>query len=133
MDKQSLIETLEKHGMRTTRPRLAVAQLLFFDGENKHVSAEWVAEKLSEAEESISLASVYNTLNSFVEVGLLRQIQLGGSHIVFDTNTGAHHHFLDVNTGKLTDIPMDSVALSQMPDVPEGRELDGWELVIRVK
>jgi len=119
--------------MRTTRPRLAMAQLLFFDGQDKHVTAEWVAAELSNAGKNISLASVYNTLNSFVEVGLLRQIQLGGANIVFDTNTQDHHHFLDMKTGELTDIPRDSFELSALPNAPNGRSIDSWDLVIRVK
>ncbi len=123
---------LETHGMRQTRTRLAVLELLFGDGKDRHVSAEWVARELDTAGERISLATVYNTLNSFVGVGILRQIQAAGSSIVFDTNTTNHHHFLRESTGELIDIPSDAVDFSRLPQAPSGMDVKGVDLIIRV-
>ena len=132
MTRVDLISLLEANGMRLTRTRLAVAQLLFFDHQNRHVSAEWVARELDAAGERISLATVYNTLNSFVEVGLLRQIQSVGSSVVFDTNTKPHHHFLRESTGELIDMPEESVSFSRLPDAPEGMMVKGVDLIVRI-
>ncbi len=132
MTKDELNILFERHDMRMTRPRLAVANLLLADKKHRHVSAEWVARELKEKDENISLATVYNTLKSFVEVGLLRQIQVGGATTVFDTNTSAHHHFMKSSTGELIDIVDDSLDISPMPKPPEGANIKGWDLIIHI-
>ena len=131
MTREELARHLEKHDMRLTRTRQAIAELLFADRENRHVSAEWVARALERVDEPISLATVYNTLNSFVSVGLLRQIQTGGQ-AVFDTNVSDHHHFLSESTGHLTDIPSEHVVLSQLPEAPDGASIKGVDIIIRI-
>ncbi|MFC7290026.1 Fur family transcriptional regulator [Hirschia litorea] len=132
MTKEQLAALFEKHDMRFTRPRMAVAQLLLMDGEDRHVSAEWVANQLAQSNESVSLASVYNTLNSFVEIGVLRQIHVGGSSIVFDTNTREHHHFLKESTGELIDIEASDLVVSKLPTPPEGSDIKAVSLIIRI-
>ena len=99
---------------------------------NRHVSAEWVARELDEAGEKIALATVYNTLNSFVEAGLLRQIQTGGQAVIFDTNTDEHCHFLRESTGELIDIAPGMVDLGKIPEPPTGMRVKGWDVIIRV-
>lgn len=132
MTREELAKLFEVNDMRLTRPRLLVAQLLLMDGTNRHVSAEWVANELDNSNASISLASVYNTLNNFVEIGLLRQIQVAGSSVVFDTNTTQHHHFLKESTGELIDIPVDDLVLSELPQPPAGHTVKGWDIVVRI-
>ena len=132
MDKKTLIKTLEANDMRLTRTRLAIADILFDGGEDRHVSAEWVARQLEGNGASISLATVYNTLNSFVDVGVLKQIQGAGASVLFDTNVAHHHHFLKESTGELIDIPSDAIKLEGVPEAPDGAEIKGWDLVIRI-
>ena len=132
MTKEELVELFNTHDMRLTRPRLAVAELLLFDGVDKHVSAEWVASELENLDVTISLASVYNTLNSFVEIGLLREIEISGSRVVYDTNTVEHHHFLKVSTGELIDIDADEVEISKLPEPPNGLGIKRCSLIIHV-
>ncbi len=125
---------LETHGLRATRPRVLVANMLFGDKENRHVTAEWVADRLEEAGERVALATVYNTLHHFADVGLLRQIHAGDRGvIIFDTNTEPHHHFFDEKTKMLTDIPADAVQVENLPEPPKGAKTVGWELIIRVR
>lgn len=111
---------------------MAVAQLLLLDGVDRHVSAEWVANQLAQSNESVSLASVYNTLNSFVQIGVLHQIHVGGSSIMFDTNTREHHHFLKQSTGELIDIEIDDLVVSKLPSPPEGNEIKHVSLIIHI-
>ncbi|ACT59801.1 Fur family transcriptional regulator [Hirschia baltica] len=132
MTQEKLSRLFEENGMRLTRPRLAVAELLLMDGVQRHVSAEWVAKELVSSNNSVSLASVYNTLNSFVEIGLLRQIDAGGASVVFDTNTSEHHHFLKVSTGELIDIESNDLEISNLPTPPEGSEIKGWSLIVHI-
>ena len=133
MMNENATQLLEKANLRLTRTRKAIACLLFADGHDKHVTAEWVARELEHSDEKIALATVYNTLNSFVDAGLLRQIQTGGNVVVFDTNVAEHSHFMRESTGELIDIPVEDVVFSHLPEAPEGMTISGWDLIIRVK
>lgn len=125
---------LESTGLRTTRQRRAIAQLLFADGENRHVTAEWVAEALRLQGIRFALGTVYNTLHSFVEAGLLREVNgVEKGVIVFDTNTSDHHHFYDEPNKTLIDIPHGSIDISNLPDAPEGKQISGYDVIIRLK
>ena len=125
---------LEKSGLRTTRQRRAIAKLLFEDKRDRHVTAEWVAEALRMQGTRFALGTVYNTLHSFVEAGLLREV--GGVEkgvIVFDTNTENHHHFYDEITKTLIDIPTGRIQMSEIPKPPEGKSIAGYDIIIRLK
>lgn len=133
MSKAHIQSLLEQHGLRNTRQRIAIADLLLGDGEDKHVTAEWVAEQLASQDQPMALATVYNTLNSFVDAGLLRQLNGAGDSTLFDTNTRPHHHFLNETSGELTDIETEDVKLVGLPPLPEGKTLSGVDVVIRIK
>ncbi len=77
-------------GLRPTRQRIALARLLVGDGRNRHVTAESLFEAAREAGVSVSLATVYNTLRSFTDAGLLTEIPLEGTRTYFDTNVSDH-------------------------------------------
>lgn len=134
MSNVELTAKLETHGLRATRPRISVARLLFGDGVDRHITAEWVADRLKETGKNVALATVYNTLHNFAEAGLIREVQ-GGDRgaIVFDTNATPHHHFYNETTKTLTDIPASQVEILGLPNPPDGAEVVGWELVVRVR
>ena len=83
---------LRKVGLRPTRQRMELGWLLFSKGD-RHLTAEMLFEEASNARVPVSLATVYNTLNQFTDVGLLRQVAVDGSKTYFDTNTSDHYHF----------------------------------------
>ena len=89
--------------MRPTRQRVALGGLLFGKGD-RHVTAEKLFEEALAADLPVSLATVYNTLHQFTDVGLLREIAVDGARVYFDTNVSEHHHFLVDGEG-LVDIP----------------------------
>ena len=127
-------EFLEAAGLRATKPRLAIARVLYSDGIDRHVTADRVAEMLAEAGENIVLASVYNTLNTFVTAGLLREVHGAERGItIFDTNTTPHHHFYNEKTKTLTDIPADAVEVLKLPPAPKGAKTVGCEMIIRIR
>ncbi len=128
------VALLEKYRLRATRPRVHVARLLFGDGQNRHVTAEWVSERLTAAGESVALATVYNTLHNFAEVGLLREVH-GAERgaIIFDTNTTPHHHFYHEKTRVLTDIPAGTIQLTGLPRPPEGSSVVSCDVFVRVR
>ena len=83
---------LREVGLRPTRQRMALGWILFGKGD-RHLTAEMLYEEATRAKVPVSLATIYNTLHQFTEVGLLRQVAVDGSKAYFDTNVTAHHHF----------------------------------------
>ena len=81
----------------------------------------------------VSLATVYNTLHQFTDVGLLRQVAVDGSKTYFDTNVTAHHHFYLEHNHELVDIPDPHLMLRKMPDVPDGFEIARIDMVVRLR
>lgn len=120
-------------GLRPTRQRLAIAELLVGDGHNRHVTAESLFEAIGRAGLSVSLATVYNTLRSFTEAGLMVEITVDGTRSYFDTRTDDHAHFFWEDTGDLTDAPQGAVAFSRLPDPPEGADIARIDVIIRVR
>ena len=90
-------------GLRPTRQRLALAALLVGDGQDRHFTAESLFEATSETKEKVSLATVYNTLKAFCDVGLIREITVDGSKSYFDTRIDDHPHFFWEDSGSLSD------------------------------
>jgi Fur family iron response transcriptional regulator len=123
---------LRDAGLRPTRQRLALAELLFATG-NRHISAELLHEEAVAVDVPVSLATVYNTLHQFTEAGLLREVAVEGTKTYFDTNTDDHHHFFIEGENCLVDIPGEGVSLSARPKAPEGMEVVRVEVVVRVR
>ena len=90
-------------GLRPTRQRMALGWMLFGKGD-RHITAEMLYEEATRAKVPVSLATVYNTLHQFTDVGLLRQVAVDGSKAYFDTNTSTHHHFFVEGEDELLDI-----------------------------
>ncbi len=125
-------ETVARAGLRPTRQRIELASVLFAKG-CRHVTAEGLHAEAARAGVRVSLATVYNTLNAFIEAGLVRQVAVDGARVYFDTNVEAHHHFFDEDAGRLEDIPADEVTLAALPDAPEGLDITRVDVVVRVK
>ncbi len=131
-EKTDVSELLKQAGLRPTRQRMALGELLFAN-DDRHVTAEMLHEEAVATAFPVSLATVYNTLRQFTEAGLLRAIAVDGARTYFDTNTSKHHHFLNENDGRLIDIPTDSMQISGMPQAPEGMEISSVDVVIRIR
>src|SRR5882757_293313 len=110
-------ERLRLAGLRPTRQRLALADLLFAPGD-RHVSAEGLHEEAIAAGIKVSLATVYNTMHQFTQSGLLREVTVDGSRTYFDTNIGDHHHFYCEEDGTLLDIDGDAIEVAGLPSPP---------------
>lgn len=123
---------LRRVGLRPTRQRLSLGQLLFSAG-GRHVSAESLHEEAQGANISVSLATVYNTLNQFTKAGLLREIAIDGTRSYFDTNVSDHHHYLVEETNEVIDIPVDQLTIGALPEPPEGMEIAKVDVVVRVR
>ena len=110
---QDVRTMLRKVGLRPTRQRMELGWILFAKGD-RHLTAEMLFEEASKARVPVSLATVYNTLNQFTEVGLLRQVAVDGSKTYFDTNVSDHHHFFVEDANALVDIPSAKVMVSDL-------------------
>jgi Fur family iron response transcriptional regulator len=119
-------------GLRPTRQRMALGWILFAKGD-RHVTAEMLYEEATHAKVPVSLATVYNTLHQFTEVGLLRQVAVDGSKAYFDTNNSEHHHFYIEDKNDLLDIPSTDVLVGKAPVPPEGYEIARIDVVVRLR
>jgi len=122
---------LRAAGLRVTEPRVALARLLFTDG-NRHVTAEALHKQAKATGLSISLATIYNSLHQFMAAGFLRQIVVDANHSYFDTNIHPHHHFFITDENRLIDIPADDITITNLPDIPDGLEMGRVDVIIRV-
>jgi len=123
---------LRDSGLRPTRQRIALAEILFATG-NRHVSAEQLHEEALTARVPVSLATVYNTLHQFTEAGLLREVAVDGSKTYFDTNTSDHHHFFVENENVVIDIPGDGLMIDNLPQPPAGMEIARVDVIVRIR
>ena len=119
-------------GLRPTRQRVALAEILFSHG-HRHLSAEDLHAEAISAKVPVSLATVYNTLNQFTGAGLLREVAVEGTRTYFDTNTEDHHHFYVENENRVFDIPGAHVAIGDLPPPPEGMEIVRVDVVVRLR
>lgn len=126
-----LSEKLRNSGIRPTRQRLALAELLF-DGGDKHVTAEQLHVLAHSARENVSLATVYNTLKQFSAAGLLREVATPCQTIYFDTNTSDHHHYFLPSNGDILDITDASVTIDGLPDAPHGKRVGRIDVIVHL-
>jgi Fur family iron response transcriptional regulator len=119
-------------GLRPTRQRMSLGWILFGKGD-RHITAEMLYEEASSAKVPVSLATVYNTLHQFTDVGLLRQVAVDGSKTYFDTNATQHHHFFVEGENALFDIPDSEVVVGKAPVPPEGYEIARIDVVVRLR
>ncbi len=125
-------QRVRKAGLRPTRQRIALAELLFDKGD-RHLSAEELHEEAQAAGVAVSLATVYNALHQFTDAGLLRILAVEGARTYFDTNTSDHHHFFVEDENRLVDIDSGTVALHNLPEPPEGMEIANVDVIVRLR
>ena len=130
-DAAHLAHRLGECGIRATGQRLRIARLLL--RAPQHLTAEQIADALRRDGERVSKATVYNTLNLFAGRGLIRQLIIDGARAWFDSNVEPHYHFHDEASGTISDVPLPEVAFARLPAPPEGMEVAGLDLVIRLR
>lgn len=130
---ESAVTRLRAAGLRPTRQRNELADLLFHDG-HRHLTAETLHAEAVNRGIRVSLATVYNTLHQFTNSGLLRQVMVDATRSYFDTNTTEHQHFYHEEDGMLSDIPgSEEIAVGNLPEPPEGTQVSRVDVVVRLK
>ena len=125
------ISFLKENGLKpTTQRNLVVKQLL--NGKDKHFTAEDLYDQMKLKKKNISLATIYNTLHSFVEKKILKLISVKEGKTIFCTNMKNHYHFFNSKTGKLTDIPYEKIKIKKLPKPPKGTKIDNIEITINL-
>ena len=129
--RHELIALLRKHGIAPTHQRLEIANVLF--GRGEHLAADQILALVNERHAETSKATVYNTLNLFRDCGMIREVIVDPKRVFYDPNTQAHHHLYNLDTGEITDIPADDLAVSGLPEFPPGMVTEGVDIVVRIR
>lgn len=124
---------LQGAGLRPTRQRLALAELLVGDGCDRHVTAESLHAAARQSGDVVSLATVYNTLRAFCSAGLMSEIPMDGNKSYFDTRVDEHPHYYWEESGALTDAPKEDLRFASLPPIPDGMEITSVDVVIRMR
>jgi Fur family iron response transcriptional regulator len=132
MNSETVATRLRGAGLRPTRQRLALAEILFGSGD-RHITAEQLHAEAVAARVPVSLATVYNTLNQFTGAGLLREVAIEGDRTYFDTNTSNHYHYYVEREGRLFDIASDELTIQGLPEPPPGMEVGRIDIIVRLK
>ena len=122
---------LRAAGLRPTRQRTALAELLF--DRYRHVTADALHEEAAIAGVEVSLATVYNTLHQFADVGLLREVVVDTGPTYFDTNISEHHHLFYEDSGELVDLDARRINVTGLPRIPKGSHISRVDVVVRVR
>ena len=129
--RDALVEILRRHDINPTHQRIEIACALFARGE--HLSADQVLAIVNDRHSETSKATVYNTLNLFLEKKLIREVIVDPNKVFYDPNTEPHHHIYNVDTGELTDIDASRIEVSGLPQLPDGMVTDGVDIIVRVR
>jgi len=129
--RDQLVDQLRRHDINPTHQRIEIAHALFSRGE--HLSADQVLAIVNDRHSATSKATVYNTLNLFLEKKLIREVIVDPNKVFYDPNTEPHYHMYDVQAGRLTDIDASDVRVSGLPALPAGMVTEGMDIIIRVR
>ena len=127
------IEKLRSSGLRPTKQRLKICEVLFNREKTFHFTINDLAKSISQhLNEKISLATVYNTVHAFKDKGYLKEISINSDKSYFDTNIKNHHHFFDEDTNKLIDCNEDDIEKINIKKNITGKKINSVEVLIKV-
>ncbi|MEJ2181510.1 MAG: Fur family transcriptional regulator [Gammaproteobacteria bacterium] len=133
LDKSSrkdVVKLLAKHGITPTQQRILIAQEMLH--KHQHLSADQVLQRVNAHSNTVSKATVYNTLGLFTEKGMIKEVIVDSSKVFYDSNTKPHHHFYDVDTGSLHDICSENLAIEGLPEPPSAMTIKDIDVIVRV-
>ena len=129
----NFIEKLRETGLRPTKQRVKICEILFNREKTFHFTINDLAKKISEElNEKISLATVYNTVHALQKKGYLKEISINSDKSYFDTNTTVHHHFYDEDTHQLIDCDENEIENVKVKNNITGKKINSVEVLIRV-
>ena len=128
MQRTEILAEFDRHGILPTPQRLEIASILL--ERPQHLSAEQILDRLREKGSGVSKATIYNSLKLFGECGLVKECVVDPERLFYDSTTEPHHHFYNMDTGELTDIPLPSIQVTGLPELPKNFHFDSIEVVV---
>jgi Fur family iron response transcriptional regulator len=129
----NFFEKLRETGLRPTKQRVKICEILFNREKTFHFTINDLAKKISEElNEKISLATVYNTVHALQKKGYLKEISINSDKSYFDTNTSVHHHFYDEDTHQLIDCDENEIETVNVKKNITGKKINSVEVLVRV-
>ena len=130
---QEYKEKLRKSGLRPTKQRLKICEVLFNTDKTFHFTINDLVKKIELVDnQKISLATVYNTVHAFEKKGYLKEIAINSSQTYFDTNTTDHHHFFDEKHKELIDLENEDVLPIKIKKTISGKKIKSVEVLVRL-
>ena len=130
-DFNKAMKKLANNGIRPTKQRIILAKLLFEKGK-RHISAEKLYEEVRSEDRKISLATIYNTLKQFTNMGLIREIVVDQNKSIYCTNNESHYHLYIEDERKIIDIPTKNIDLD-IPSIPACLTLHNVDIIVRIR
>jgi len=125
------INVLEKNGIRATKQRRVLAKLIFDKGK-RHISAENLFDEVKKDERKISMATIYNTLKQFTNLGLIKEIVVDQNKSLYCNNNQSHYHLYIEDESKVIDIPTKNIDLN-IPSIPACLQLHNIDVIVRIR
>ena len=125
------IKKISNNGIRPTKQRMILAKLLFEKGD-RHISAEELFEEVRKEDRKISLATIYNTLKQFKNLGLLKELVVDKNKSIYCTNHDSHYHLYIEDENKIIDIPQKNIDLN-IPEIPACLNFHNIDIIVRVR
>ena len=133
-NKDIFVEKLRSSGLRPTKQRIQISELLFDRKNTFHFSIDHLNNLLKKkTKRKVSLATIYNTVHAFKKKGYLKEILINQEKSYFDTNTSDHHHFLNVKTNELIDLKNEDVEKIKIKKNLPGKKIKSIEVIVKVE
>ena len=130
---EQYINKLRSSGLRPTRQRIKICEVLFNSSETFHFTIKELAKMIeNKANTKVSLATIYNTVHAFNEKGHIKEIVINSSESYFDTNISEHHHFFDVQENKLIDLDQKEIEPIQIKKTIPGKKVKSVEVLVKL-
>jgi|TARA_A200000113_G_scaffold80982_1_gene72050 Fur family iron response transcriptional regulator len=128
------LDKLRNSGLRPTKQRLQICEILFDTEKTFHFTINELDKKIKDKiDDKISLATIYNTVHAFEKKGYLKQIPINSNQIYFDTNVTDHHHFYDLKDGKLIDLENSDVGPINIKRKINGKKVKSIEVLVKLE
>ena len=126
-------EKLRKSGLRPTKQRIKICEVLFNTDKTFHFTISDLVKMIKDSSnQKVSLATVYNTIHAFQKKGYLKEISINSNQTYFDTNTTEHHHFFDEQQKELIDLENEDVLPIKIKKNIPGKKIKSIEVLVRV-
>ena len=131
---EQYIDKLRKSGLRPTKQRIKICEVLFDTDKTFHFTIKELVKIIeNQANMKVSLATVYNTVHAFIKKGYLKEIPLNSSQSYYDTNVSHHHHFFDVKEEKLIDLKNEDVGPIEIQKSIPGKKIKSVEVLVKLE